>query len=71
MCVDVLVREKLADTKQQLRVLCGVEPIMDSEAHGHWPDDSCLCPCDIEATAQSGGMTAEYVGGWWELTPNV
>lgn len=77
MCewVTVIKRDgsaEVATTKGELRAATGVEPVLDSRCtFADWPDDSCLCPCDIEATAKAAELTAErdeYAE--WLLSPN-
>lgn len=76
MCRTVYIpRENAMDlevtTIGALRSALGVAPII-RDGYPELPDDSCLCPCDIEATAEAGGwdIRNEYWDGW-VLTPNA
>lgn len=41
----------------------GVKPIILADAPS-MPDDCCLCPCDIEATAEAAGYLVEGYDEW-------
>lgn len=62
MCVEVAIRtngkEITAETKAQLREALGIEPIMLT-GYTAWPDDACLCPCDIDETAAAAGFAIQ------------
>lgn len=68
MCAEVYVLlphgEVEATTRAQLRDALGAEPVRAANYHCEWPDDGCLCPCDLAATARAAGMTlGEIVAG--------
>lgn len=78
MCewVTVIKRDgsaTVATTKGELRDALGIEPVLDSRCtFPDWSDDSCLCPCDVEATANAAGLTAERDEcAEWLLSPNA
>ena len=47
----------------EVKSVMGVSPVID-EGYPSLPDDCCLCPCDIEATAEAAGY---IVGSYDEL----
>lgn len=58
-----------ADTKGELRAVLGVEPVQLGEPFA-WPDNSCLCPCDMEATAHAADMSVHCESGMeWIFRP--
>ena len=65
MCVEVAIHTKgkqvMAETKAQLREALGIEPIM-LKGHANWPDDGCLCSCDIDETAAAAGFAIVPTG---------
>ncbi len=63
MCICVTVEPAghptQCDNKRELRAALGIEPIPYGYANlTEWTDESCLCPCDIEATAAAAGFSA-------------
>lgn len=79
MCVGVFFEQAngglvRANTKHKLRELLLVEPVAAPLAPGHWPENSCLCPCDVMATIAKAkkwrvDRVDEYGDVW--VTPNV
>lgn len=72
MCTTVYVAKPGADdvevgTLGELREALGVEPIILA-GYPDLPKDSCLCPCDIVATANAAGYDAHAECGAYLLT---
>lgn len=79
MCVTVAVKKGAntfcdADTKRGLADVLGIEPVQIGE-YTKWDDGDCLCPCDIEKTAEAAGYSVSP--GWdtagcdWLMTSNA
>lgn len=71
MCTRVIVdlggRVVECDNKGELRDALGVEPIPHGEVRlSEWADESCLCPCDIDATAVAARFSVSFddTGGY-------
>ncbi|OGO33093.1 MAG: hypothetical protein A2Z03_02175 [Chloroflexi bacterium RBG_16_56_8] len=59
-------------TKAALRSAIGIEPERRKKDYKTFEDGDCLCPCDLEKTANLANMTLS--GDSWDmqiLTPNV
>jgi hypothetical protein len=67
MCVEVFVGDKLCRTRGEL-VAALRGPVVPDGPATDWPDNCCLCPLDIDATAlkygyatKSDGLCVEFV----------
>jgi len=58
MCIEVIINGKYLSTKGELRNALGFEPVTDQSFA--WPDECCLCPCDIEKTAENAHMDVTW-----------
>ncbi len=55
MCITVKVGEEYCDGLDELRAILPVV-VLDKDYTEPLPENSCLCPVDIDATAVANGM---------------
>lgn len=75
MCLVIHVPQKSGPDKciermSEVEPVLGVKPIM-LKGYPSPPGDSCLCPLDVEATAEAAGYGVESYDAWGDavLTP--